>query len=136
MNRMLENFLRCYCSHQQNDWDELILAAEVAFNSAHIESLGMTPFELDLGWQPKSPLDCLAGPESMVESVNELRGRLDVAYQDAKFAQLAKACTAAYNSQKYTPITYKVGDVVWLSHKYFSDAVSKVQTSSKLGVKR
>eukprot|EP00171_Calliarthron_tuberculosum_P007413 IDg7413t1 len=64
MNRMVENFLRCYCSYLQRDWDELLIAAEFAYNSAHVESLGTTPFELDLGWKPKSPLDCLAGPDS------------------------------------------------------------------------
>eukprot|EP00737_Agarophyton_chilense_P003919 gb/GEZJ01004734.1/.p1 GENE.gb/GEZJ01004734.1/~~gb/GEZJ01004734.1/.p1 ORF type:complete len:294 (-),score=32.76 gb/GEZJ01004734.1/:75-956(-) len=49
MNRMVENYLRCYCSYHQDDWDELLPAAEFAYNSAVSEDLGTTPFEMDLG---------------------------------------------------------------------------------------
>ena len=34
INRMIENYLRCYCSYHQNDWDDLLPAAEFAYNSA------------------------------------------------------------------------------------------------------
>ena len=34
MNIMVENYLRCYFSYHQNDWDELLPAAEFAYNSA------------------------------------------------------------------------------------------------------
>lgn len=60
MNRMVSNFLQCYFNHHQRDWDKLLTAAEYAYNSAHVESLGMTPFEADLGRQPKSPLEFLS----------------------------------------------------------------------------
>lgn len=137
MNRMIENYLRCYCGLQQDDWDLRLIAAEFAYNSASIKALGMSPFECDLGWLPKSPLDCLVGKQSRVESVDEFRSRMASAYEDAKFAQhLASARSAAYNSKKRTPVSYAVGDEVWLSRKYFTDSVSKDQTSRKLGVKR
>lgn len=34
------------------------------------------------------------------------------------------------------PHTYNVGDSLWLSKRYFTDAISKTQKSKKLGVKR
>ena len=49
MNRMVENYLRCYCSYHQDDWDELLPAAEFAYNSAVTEDLGMSPLEMDIG---------------------------------------------------------------------------------------
>ena len=49
MNRMIENYLRFYCLYHQNDWDDLLPAAEFAYNSAVSEDLGVSPFELDLG---------------------------------------------------------------------------------------
>ncbi len=55
MNRMVEKCLRCYCNYQQNDWDELLPGAEFAYNSALSEDLGMAPFKVDLGWNPKYP---------------------------------------------------------------------------------
>lgn len=49
MNRMLANYLRCYCNYHMNNWDVLFSAAEFAYNSAHVDSLAMTSFEADLG---------------------------------------------------------------------------------------
>ena len=34
MNRMVENYLRCYCSYRQDDWADLLPSAEFAYNSA------------------------------------------------------------------------------------------------------
>jgi hypothetical protein len=52
MNRMLENYLRCYCSYRQDDWAECLPSAEFAYNSALSEDLGISLFEVDLGWFP------------------------------------------------------------------------------------
>lgn len=49
LNRMMENYLRCYCSYDQNDCDELLPTADFAYNSAVSEDLGMSPFEFALG---------------------------------------------------------------------------------------
>lgn len=45
MNRMVENYIRCYCSYHQDDWDVFLPAAEFAYNSAISDDLGMSPFE-------------------------------------------------------------------------------------------
>lgn len=136
-NRMIENYLRCFCNHNQDNWDELLTAAEFSYNSASIEHLNISPFELDLGWKPKSPLELLSNPDSSVESVRLLRNRISAAEQDSKFAQrLAQSRQIAYNSKKYRPPDYKIGDEVWLSRRYFTDALSKTQKPKKLGVQR
>ena len=137
MNRMVENYLRCYCSLNQDNWDVLLTSAEFAYNSSKSTDLGVSPFEMDLGWQPRSPLDLLQRAEASVESVNQFRRRLSLSYDDAAFAHgLAKANYAARGSQKYSNPTYSVGDLVWLSREYFTDAVTKQQKSKKLGVRR
>lgn len=138
MNRMIENFLRCYCSHHQTDWDTLLTSAEFAYNSSRVESMGASPFELDLGWTPKSPLALLEGkPDDRLESINTFKQRLAASFKDAKFAhKLAQARQAAYNSRKYTPPAFEVGDSVWLDRKYFSDAYSALRPSQKLTARR
>ena len=73
MNRMVENYLRCYCSYHQDNWDELLPAAEFSYNSSVSEDLGMSPFELDLGWIPKSLLDFLSGTEVLCKVFKSLR---------------------------------------------------------------
>lgn len=40
MNRVVETYLRCYCSFHQNDCDVLLPTAEFAHNSARSEDLG------------------------------------------------------------------------------------------------
>jgi hypothetical protein len=76
MNRMLENYLRCYCSYRQDDWAELLPSAEFAYNSALSEDLGVSPFEVDLGWCPRSPLDMLSGSRSSLERVEDFKAAL------------------------------------------------------------
>jgi hypothetical protein len=73
MNRMLENYLRCYCSYRQDYWAELLPSAEFAYNFALREDLGVSPFEVDLGWCPRSPLDMLSGSRTSLKSVEDFK---------------------------------------------------------------
>ena len=58
-------------------------------------------------------------------------------FTDAVFShELAKARFAARASQKYATPNYNVGDEMWLSRNYFTDAVTKQQKSKKLSVQR
>ena len=137
MNRMVENYLRCYCSYHQNNWDELLPAAEFAYNSAVSEDLGMSPFELDLGWIPKSPLDFLSGTETPVQSVDEFKEQLKTSLDDAKFSyKVSKARQASEASSHYKKPEYVKGSKLWLNKTLFTDAYSKSQESEKLGAKR
>lgn len=125
-NRMIENFLRCFCDQNQTKSNDVLTAAKFSYNSAKIAHLNISPFDLDLGWVPKSPLDLLSGSDASVQSVNSLKKRLHYAALDARFAQtLAQVTQAAYNNKRYRPPQYKVGDDVWLSRKYFTDSFSK-----------
>lgn len=138
MNRMVGNYLRCYCAYHQRDWDTLLTSAEFAYNSAKVDSMGISPFESDLGWQPRSPLDMLSSrQDDNVQTVNDFRTKLDQSFRNATFAQrLAQARQAAYNAKKYTPPSYDIGDEVYLSRKLFNDASSTARPSQKLCVRR
>lgn len=137
MNRMIENYLRCYCSYHQDDWDELLPAAEFAYNSAVTEDLGMSPFELDLGWVPKSALDFISGSEVPVESVNEFKQRLKNSLNDAQYSyKVSKARQTAESSARSNPPKYEKGCKVWLNRTLFTDAYAKSQQSAKLSAKR
>ena len=137
MNRMVENYLRCYCSYHQDDWDELLPAAEFAYNSAVTEDLGMSPFELDLGWIPKSPLDFISGTEVPVQSVQDFKQKLKGSLEDAQYSyKVSKARQAAESSARSSPPRYRERDKVWINRTLFSDAYSKSQTSQKLSAKR
>ena len=57
MNRTLEEMLRAYTTYHQNKWDEHLSAAEFAYNNSKQASTEMTPFELDIGQHPVTPLE-------------------------------------------------------------------------------
>ena len=54
VNQILEQYLRCYCSYQQDDWAELLPLAEHAYNSAVSESTKVSPFEANYGFSPRT----------------------------------------------------------------------------------
>lgn len=138
MNRMIGNYLRCYCAFNQTNWDDLLTTAEFSYNSATVDSMTMSPFEADLGWKPRSPLELFRNrKEENLHSVSELKATLEASFQSALFAQrLAQARQAAYNAKRYTPPSYNIGDKIYLSRKLFTDASSAVRPSQKLSVRR
>ncbi len=137
MNRMIENYLRCYVSYHQDDWDDLLASAEFAYNSSVTEDLGCSPFELDIGWKPKTVLDFISKSEVNVQSLDELKSKLKTSMEDAQFSyKLAKSRQSAESSQKYKAPNYQVGSKVWINKTLFTDLYSKSQESPKLSSKR
>ena len=86
MNRMIEKYLRYFCSYNQDDWDELRPATEFAYNSAMTEDLGLCPFEIDIDWIPKFLLDMLSGFEISVKSVEKFKEKLKASLEDVLFS--------------------------------------------------
>lgn len=96
MNRLVENYLRSYCSYPQDDWENLLLSAEFAHNSAVTEDLGVSPFELVIGWNPHSTLDFLSGHrpvhgESVDEVMTNLQGSLRPVFFENGLGQAVRA---------------------------------------------
>lgn len=88
----------------------------------------MTPFEADLSWLPKAPVDMLKVRDWTVESVNEFRQILGEITRDAKFAhECSKAIQSAYVPRRTQPHSYKVGDLIWLNTVLFKYVIAKVQ---------
>ena len=51
-NQTLEQYLRHYCSYQQDNWSELLPLAEFAYNNAPNASTGVSPFFANKGYHP------------------------------------------------------------------------------------
>jgi len=56
LNRTMEEMLRIYATYKQDQWDEYLPAVEFAYNNSKNASTGFTPFELDCGQRPQTPL--------------------------------------------------------------------------------
>jgi hypothetical protein len=136
-NSIVERYLRAYAGERQNEWDQLLALAEFAYNATRQKSIEMTPFEADLSYVPRMPLDALAsvGKErsrreglrsrprggsvdlpadgrtkfaaEMVNTLSRLRQNL----QHAQEQQVAEA------NKHRQPHTFQQGDKVLLSAK-------------------
>jgi len=58
-NCTIEDMLRAYVAPHQSDWDEHLIAAEFAYNNSVQGSTGFTPFYLNHGRHPHTPLSLL-----------------------------------------------------------------------------
>ncbi|KAK3559672.1 hypothetical protein QTP86_013919, partial [Hemibagrus guttatus] len=69
LNQEIGRFLRAYCSREQHRWREFLPWAEYTQNSLIHSSMGLTPFQCVLGYQP--PLFPWSGEPSDVPAVEE-----------------------------------------------------------------
>jgi hypothetical protein len=59
-NSIVEYFLRAFFTNKQSSWDTLLAIAEFAYNNHTDQSTKLAPFEADLGYLPRMPLDTMA----------------------------------------------------------------------------
>jgi len=52
VNQTLEQYLRCYCNYQQDNWSTLLPIAEFVYNNAPNETTGTSPFFTNKGYHP------------------------------------------------------------------------------------
>jgi hypothetical protein len=117
-NGILEDMLRAYVSPEQDDWDECLDAAEFAVNNAWQEAVRATPFELNYGHHPTTPVSVLVEQNSRETVAKAFVDRI------AEGIQRARACMEAaqqrykqYVDSGRIDVQFNVGDEVMLSTK-------------------
>jgi hypothetical protein len=63
-NRTMEEMVRHYISHPQDNWDQLLLALEFAYNTSKHRATGASPFYTCTGRHPLKFDEILLGPPS------------------------------------------------------------------------
>jgi len=83
MNQTLENMLRAWVNANLDNWDELLDCAEFAINNAYNASVKNTPFRLNYGQNPLTPLGMLAESKVVgaLEFATEVRDGITLATQ-------------------------------------------------------
>lgn len=116
-NQTLEQYLRCFISHLQDDWLDLLPLAEFSYNNSQSASTKMSPFYANLGFHPKIfprlPIDVTM--PAVAERVAALQQNLEVLKETLTSAQ-ERYKRSADKSRRPAPM-FKVGDSVWLSTK-------------------
>ena len=117
-NRTLEDMLRAYVNHRQTDWDEHLVAAEIACNNAVQASTGFSPFYLSHGQHPNLPMRSSVGTDAETRNVSasEAIERMNEAMRKAKEnLHAAQQRQKQYADQSRREETYEQGEQVLLS---------------------
>ena len=116
LNRILEELLRPYISDGLDNWDSKLAAAEFAYNSATQESTGFSPFYLNYGHQPDTPMPLMVPKEetnkTVQQFIDELQTNLEAARANLQTAQDRQSREANKHRRAHQ---FKVGDLVLLS---------------------
>jgi len=130
VNKFLESMLRCSMNYEQDNWETLLPACEFAYNSSTHSSTGFSPFLLDCGFEPLTPVNLLRYKEDSANnaSVDEMllkeQNMLKAAKDNIKIAQEMQAY---YANQHRRHVEYKIGDKVMLNTTFLKlTALSKV----------
>jgi hypothetical protein len=125
LNRVLEDMLRNYVNPTCDDWDSFLSCAEFAVNNAVNKSTGYTPFYLNIGEHPPTPLTVdLPGP--FPKNAEEVTLRIHGAVKDAKvFLESAQQRAKASADPKRRAVDLKVDDLVLLNTRNLKLRVSQ-----------
>ncbi|KAK3531229.1 hypothetical protein QTP70_015226, partial [Hemibagrus guttatus] len=115
LNQEIGWFLRSYCSREQQRWSEFLPWAEYAQNSLIHSSMGLTPFQCILGYQP--PLFPWSGEPSDVPAVEEWYQRSQEVWERAhvRLQRAAHSQRIQADRRRRPHPSYQVGQRVWLS---------------------
>lgn len=116
VNRMVEQVLRCHCMYQPQNWVENLCMVEFAINNSYQESLKHTPFFLNFGMHPATPVTI----ETIKLSKNPIAAKwtqdmMDTLNQAKLNLQQAKDRQKSYADQQRTDVSFQVGDTVLLA---------------------
>ncbi|KAJ9511436.1 hypothetical protein QJQ45_029906 [Haematococcus lacustris] len=117
-NRVLEEMLRHYISPTPADWPDYLSLAEFAVNNSWQESIKSTPFLVNTGQSPITPmLHSLPDKGRCPEGLSYATWWQEAVAKAKLCMQAAQQRQAAYANQDRREVHYKVGQMVLLSTK-------------------
>jgi hypothetical protein len=119
VNQTLEQYLRCYCNYQQDNWSMLLPLAEFAYNNAPSETTGTSPFFANKGYNPNitvHPERDMASNRAREFAVDlgELHETLKLHIKDAQHCYQKSA-----DNWRLPAPNYKISDKVYVKAKFF-----------------
>ena len=136
VNRILEQMLRARANYRQDDWDEHLTAAEFAYNNAMQASTKFSPFQLNYGRMPRTPLAIVAPAShkaSNVPAVEDFLSQMAAEHQAAREnILLAQQRQKSYADMNRSERIFQVGEEVWVSTKHFTPEADRKRPSKKL----
>jgi hypothetical protein len=131
-NSIVETYLRSFAAEHPDKWPELLPLAEYAYNAAKHKATKLTPFEADLGFTPRLPLDVIAQQstpphaeaQSFAERMKAVLMQLRDALEHAQSAQVDEA------NKHRAPHDFKPGDKVMIDTSKLPVQYANLSTAS------
>ena len=130
-NQELEQYLKIYINHRQNNWSEWLATAEFAFNNKVHTATKMSPFKANYGREPRMGFDIRKKEKN--EKAEEFAREIKERHEKARAALVRsqeEMKRQADRSRKETE-EYRVDDKVLISTKDFLEKLMK-RTMKKL----
>ena len=114
MNQKIEQYLRIFVNHRQDDWSEWLSLAQFAYNDKIHSSTGYSPFYLNSGFHPWKGAE--VRKEVNNQSAEVFVKQMDRIQTDAGAAlkRAQEDMKRAYDRHRKDSVAYKSGDKVWL----------------------
>jgi len=131
-NATVEQYLRLYTYHPQNDWVEWLALAKFAHNQKPTSSSGYSPFMLNFGQQPniRGEHRKQVQNELAKEFVEMMQGTIKLAKESLEHA--AEDMKKFYDRKVHPSVDYKKGDLILLE----GTNIRSDRPSKKLGDKQ
>jgi hypothetical protein len=120
VNQVLEQYLRCYVNHQQNDWVSWLPLAEFCYNNTMNASTQHPPFYATYGFHPATDPDFIddSPNPAAADQVNQLQRVHQLLRMEIKFAQNNHQRFIDKHRRDITP--FEPGTMVWLDRRNLS----------------
>ena len=118
VNKFLKTFLTHYVDKLQKNWIDYLPLAEFSYNSKYHSSIKMTPFEADIGYQPRSPFQLQTQTTNKeTDKFMDKQKAILKQVQDS-IAEAQEKMQFYYNRNRKTQ-TFQVGDLVLVHTENF-----------------
>jgi hypothetical protein len=117
-NQELEQYLRLYTNFMQDDWSDWLSTTEFAYNNRVHSTTGFSPFFLEYGRHPRTPLS-VNKPSTQVPNTDEFISHLNEARNLASTALERAAITMKHyaDRKRKRPPEFIEGQMVYLDTK-------------------
>ena len=119
MNRVVEMILRCTLTtlRKQDKWEKVLPTVEFVINNSPAQSTGYTPFYLNYGYHPCTPVDLIRDYDStLIEGVNVFVERMKENFSKAvTFLHRAQERMKVQSDKRRRELRFSEGEQVLLS---------------------
>jgi hypothetical protein len=123
MNQYLDQRLRPFINHHQDNWSDLLPIMDFAQATLPQDSTGVSPFYLEYGYEPRTSFDWERStqPATLRDRLSQQEAqryaqRMHEAWQDARAQiQRAQEKQKAQADKHRREVNFGIGDMVWIS---------------------